>query len=365
MWIGGSRSPEGRESRQSLELDRKNHRPPMQTEKPSRYRWLRFSLRRFLIAVTLFSVVVGGWIASAQKQRRAVEQLRKSSGNWVDYAHQDKAPRDLKDPYYSTTHSWAPDFLYNAMGPDYFHRVTGAWLNPLQNDKADSIRLCKSLTHLKRLELYRYDDGDQPILLDLITELDSLEELTISVPADWLTEERINRLAQFKHLSKLSLFVVSNQPLSRTEIIHRSFNSYDSLNSFDLSLLARLDRLDELCLGFASNTKWLFSHDLIRHNPNLTKLTIRDGALGDYTSKHFGEIAKSSPNLEVLSIRIGSDVSSFSPLTQLQKLSTIMVEGSVYRTEFDQQVKKIEQEVPGVGVFDVTEYPFSWPMLSR
>jgi hypothetical protein len=33
--------------------------PLMQAAKPSRYRWLRFSLRGFLIAVTLFSVVVG------------------------------------------------------------------------------------------------------------------------------------------------------------------------------------------------------------------------------------------------------------------------------------------------------------------
>jgi hypothetical protein len=307
----------------------------------------------------------GGWIASAQKQRRTVEQFRKSSGNWVDYAHQDKAPRDLNDPYYSTTHSWAPDFLYNAMGPDYFHRVTGARLNLLQNEKADSIRLCKSLTHLKRSELYRYDHGDQPILLDLITELDTLEELTVSVPADWLTKERINRLAQFKHLSKLSLFVVSNQPSNRPEIIHRSFNSYDSLNSFDLSLLARLDRLDELCLGFASNTEWLFPHEFVRKNSKLTKLTIQDDALADYACKHFVEIAKCCLSLEVLSIRIGSDVRSFAPLAQLKKLSVIMLDGGSHLGQFDQQIEQVKRELPNIGVFDVTEYRAGWPKHFR
>lgn len=61
--------------------------PKLNTTVPLRHRWLQFSLRTFLIAVTVFGAWLGQCIHRAEKQKRAVAAVQKLGGK-VFYAHQ-------------------------------------------------------------------------------------------------------------------------------------------------------------------------------------------------------------------------------------------------------------------------------------
>jgi hypothetical protein len=312
----------------------------------------RFSLRAFLLALTVICIGLGGWIRSAQNQRQAVEHLRKLRGAWVDYAHQDGAPRDFKDPYYNTTHSWVPNLLYQTMGQDYFHRVQGVWINTFPADKEQALRHCRELAHLKRLVLYSYTDGDQPVLLDLVLQLDTLEELSAQVHADWLTPQRVERLSQLPHLRILTLTIVEN---SRA----LGMNDPHPAKTFDLSLLAKLNQLEKLQIRLAANSSWQLTGDLIENNVNLKMLTIEDTVLGDYVSHRLDRLVKECPNLNLLSVCISPQAGSFAPLAQHKQLAAIQLQSIIYGGDFSEQVRKIQEELPGILVRDNNDY---WKM---
>jgi hypothetical protein len=324
-----------------------------QTRTPTRRRWLRFSLRTFLIATTVLIVTLGSWIRSAQRQRQAVERLRQYPGVWVDYDHQPSAPRNFNDPFYKSTHSWAPVFLYNAMGVDYFHNAVGVWLNPLAEKRFEALKACKDLTHLRRLELYHFNEEDRPELLDIVCELHTIEELTIHVRPEWLTRERVGRLAQLRHLKKLTLSVIQpwsgeNHPVTLPQ------------RPFDLSVLAELNQLEELGLGFSNNAQWQLSNHFLENHSRLKKLTITGSVLlGDYIAAHFDRLVAEAPNLEFLQMTIGNQTSSFAPLKKLTKLTAISLSGFSYGDAYDQRVIGIKQEVPHINVVD-TSWAVRW-----
>lgn len=90
---------------------------------PSRRRWrlpLRFSLRTFLIAITIFCIVLGWRLHRARLQRDAVAGIQARGGR-VGYDYQFDGPEDhLPDP---KAKPWEPKWLQSLVGIDFFHDV--------------------------------------------------------------------------------------------------------------------------------------------------------------------------------------------------------------------------------------------------
>lgn len=82
---------------------------------------LRFSLRTFLAAVTIFCVVLSWRLHRARLQRDAVAGIR-AAGGWVyyDYHQFDAATGKLK----AAAQPWEPAWLLGLVGSDFFHDVT-------------------------------------------------------------------------------------------------------------------------------------------------------------------------------------------------------------------------------------------------
>lgn len=81
-------------------------------------RLTRFSLRFFLIAVTLFSAWIGLHVRSAHRQREAVNAFT-DYGGWFRYDFE----CDEKGYFDPKLQSRVPSFLLDKLGHDFFHSV--------------------------------------------------------------------------------------------------------------------------------------------------------------------------------------------------------------------------------------------------
>lgn len=287
-----------------------------------------------MIFLTAMTIGLGLWINSSKRQHRTVTKLKQIKGNRIIYTDGNYAPPDACYSSLKPKQSWAPGFLYQWIGPDYFHRIDCAWIVPNDNRVEDSIRLCKDLSQLRRLVLFQYDKGERSTYIDLICDLSTLEELEFPCRADWLSDERIQQLRAMRSLKKLRIAVT----------VH------DSLPNFDLSKLSRFDQLEYFRLEFEDSKKWTFSGQLFQFNSNLKSLHIDNKHFADYVTNNLDEVAKCFPNLESLSFLIDGQPKSFAPLTQLKKLKSLRIGSYYVDDEFDHRGDKIRSEVPGVLV---------------
>jgi hypothetical protein len=89
---------------------------------PTRRRWFRFSLRTFLIAITIFGIWLGFQVSAARTQRAAVTAIRQAGGV-VQFDYQ-RIPGKTADPddYGINTKLPVPgpEWLRNRIGDDYF-----------------------------------------------------------------------------------------------------------------------------------------------------------------------------------------------------------------------------------------------------
>jgi hypothetical protein len=109
-------------------------------------RWLRFSLRTFLLAVTVLCVWLGMRANQARRQKEAVEALR-MRGLQVNYDHW----RSDRDPW---SFDWSkeldvPVWLRDLAGDDFFQRVVSVGASPTSAD-ADFVHLA-ALPHIEGL----------------------------------------------------------------------------------------------------------------------------------------------------------------------------------------------------------------------
>jgi internalin A len=92
-------------------------------------RYLRFSVRGLIIVV----LVIGGWLGwivrGARIQREAVAAIEKADGfvtyDW-EWRDGKRLPRGKP---------WAPQWLVDLIGVDYFGHVTDVWLGPRDTDR--------------------------------------------------------------------------------------------------------------------------------------------------------------------------------------------------------------------------------------
>src|SRR5262247_3320064 len=82
---------------------------------------LRFSLRTFLAAITVFCVLLGWWLHRAKVQREAVAAIRDGAGRvHYDYERLDFLTGDID----AEARPWEPAWLLALVGIDFFHDAT-------------------------------------------------------------------------------------------------------------------------------------------------------------------------------------------------------------------------------------------------
>lgn len=166
--------------------------------KNPRRRWLQFSLRSLLVALTLFGILLGGWVNRATRQREAVAAIRAAHGE-VGYDYQ-------RTQYsYSIEQAGAPDRLSNWLGIDYFHSVVvialGGSLTPAATFN-DDVRA--KIGDLSRTEILRLGPGVTDSNLASIEGLRNVRYLTIQSPQ--LTDAGLIHLASLKRLLQVEIF---------------------------------------------------------------------------------------------------------------------------------------------------------------
>jgi hypothetical protein len=160
-----------------------------------------------LVAWTVLGVWLGLEIDGAVKQRRAVEMVRKLGG-MVGYRHQRMGPSNW-DP---TIESWAPRWLRQLVGDDYFVSVFEVYLahfgNAADPPRDVLARLADedlaALAGLKRLE--RLELAGAPVTPQGLAHLAGLKHLEYLDLRDvTITDQHLEQLGRLRQLKDLRL----------------------------------------------------------------------------------------------------------------------------------------------------------------
>lgn len=177
--------------------------------RPTR-RWLRFSLRTFLIIVTLICIWSAWHVDRARRQKVAAEAVR-SYGGWVYYDYQ--FDDDPQRPKKITDKSPWPSWLVETFGVDMFHNVVEVNLvysndsgkrEETWNTSDEIIPNLEGFPRLRRLYLQSTQVTDAT--MPHIRRLRKLETFFVW-DAEKLSDEGVEYLA---HLDRLSSIHISN-----------------------------------------------------------------------------------------------------------------------------------------------------------
>ncbi len=263
--------------------------------KPKR-RWLRFSLRSFLIFLTILGIWLGWFLYRVERQREAAKWVEQNHAR-VEFEFEfDQNDRRLKDSQ-PPVRQWLLDIL----DIHYFSNVVR--VNGVRPDVGDLSPLTK-LIHLKRLTIdTRLVDED----LQHLSNLKSLEYLTFASPEQisnltplaklknlkylWLENSQVTDLTPLAGLTKLEKLKITNAPFS------------------DLTPLTGLTTLEELDVegGNYNDLKPLVGLTRLR------KLNISETSISDLT------LLAGFANLEILNLE-SNEVYDLWPLMRLTKL---------------------------------------------
>lgn len=215
---------------------------------------LRFSLRAFLVALTVICVLLARKQHQVTTQRKAVSTIRKLGGD-ILYDHEDgwglyRSPHGTRVP----PREDMPEWLFNALGPDWCSDVIHVRLDA----PTDRFAVIEDLPGLRRAELgsaHALDDS----ALDTLAGLGSLEELVISGRA--ISADAWSRLKPAKALRSLEVVGkdVTDDDLRSIASLHQLTHltaSTANITSAGLNALAPLHELETLTfasMGFDSN----------------------------------------------------------------------------------------------------------------
>ena len=203
--------------------------PPGKLEPASsgRWRWFRFSLRTFLIAITLVSLALGLFFNRVQNERRAAKAIAEAHGEIV-YDWQIRLPGS--DPNVQPVPP-GPQWLRKILGPHWFDRIVEVRLNGYINRSernrfavvaptlanlpslrslsiwggelsADEYRLLSKQTQLQSLRL-RQQSEILPQHMAAIGHLASLRELDL--PDVKTSPEALRELSKLPELEALDI----------------------------------------------------------------------------------------------------------------------------------------------------------------
>jgi hypothetical protein len=223
---------------------------------------LRFRLRTLLLAVLVISVGMGVYVNRVKRQQESIAAVKRLGGwAYYDYVISD-------DPYNSQGKSWAPAWLRQNLGDDYFHTVGVVNMDfDIESGRKNDHLTDEALAHLSgfpRLQVLRLK-GSQASDQGLahVGKLKELRRLWLFDSFD-VTDVGVAHLAGCRNLELLYL-------------------NHSQVGDEGLRVLSRLPRLTELLLqgnrctdlglahvGQMRQLKTLWLGDAAAHNPNIT-----------------------------------------------------------------------------------------------
>ena len=173
-------------------------------------KYLRFRVRGLLVLVLVIGLGLGGmilWVRSARVQRVAAAEILKAGGS-VTYVR-----GFLANPF-AAQNSWAPRWLGEWIGQDYFDPVTVVGLNQVSKANTAVVLVCVGrLTQLERLQLDGLSVGDAGLVhLEPLTGLSYLD----------LSGTQISDagLVHIESLTKLSILYLGRTRVTDAGLIH-------------------------------------------------------------------------------------------------------------------------------------------------
>jgi hypothetical protein len=258
----------------------RSHVVAMPVVKKSCRHWFRFSLRTLLITWLILAAWLAWWISSSKQQHDAVKKIAAIADRpGIYYSHQllpTSEPSSTRIIGDEAIRSWAPDFVFDRLGIDYFHHVGSVII--LESQSGEDVELCHQLAQLSKLQ-----------------------HLAI-VYAD-LTDEAIESLGSLQSLTTLELNL-----LSQTD------------NS--LQIIGSLSKLEALEISGNFPESGLIE---LKRLPNLKSLTIKSPRLTNAGIAHISEI-NTLGRLLISSSQITDD--SFQSLKQLTNLHELYFDAS-------------------------------------
>ena len=120
--------------------------------KQPNHRWLRFSLRTFLIVITILTVCFGWWVYRAERQRAAVRWVKENGGTvYYDFEF------DSEGVFAQNRQSPVPEWLLNILDVNYFSNVV--YLN-ISGPQVTDLTPLADLTNLNTLAFIRTPISD-------------------------------------------------------------------------------------------------------------------------------------------------------------------------------------------------------------
>jgi hypothetical protein len=163
------------------------------SEKPQRTkrRWLQFTLRTLLIFMTLFAVSFGWWSYKARQQRALVKLLRRPDV-MISYDIESYDGSGKRCAY----RGYAPLWLVNFLGIDYFANVDNVWL--FNGNDADLQRIT-GFTQLTRLTVLGSETTDRGV-----SHIATLRYLTnLSIQGQKVSDQGLANLGSLTELKSL------------------------------------------------------------------------------------------------------------------------------------------------------------------
>jgi hypothetical protein len=203
-----------------------------------RRRWLSFSLRGLMIVVTILCVWLGWWVNSAVEQRAAVEAIHRVDEHanlWYDNENLDSNAGMMAGwgGVMKRSSSWAPDFIEQRLGKDFFHNVKSVAFGQGLRDAARTARevdLFRKVSRLARLDqlvpYFPVSDADVAHL----SGLPRLTRLDLAVACPELSDAALDSISRMQSLESLT---IASAPITDAGLAH----------------LGRMTQLKSLVLG--------------------------------------------------------------------------------------------------------------------
>ncbi len=295
-------------------------------EKPRTRRRFALSLRALMVLVLIVGGGLGWKVSRAKQQRKAIESLKQLGGVRITFDYQYSGGRPI-----TNGRPWAPAWLRNAVGDEYFQEITGVRFRALRRELEDSdlaglygldrlemLDLSRiqspmnepkdtgvtdvGLAYLERsLSLRKLELGDARITdagLAKLTWMSNLEELGLGRTK--VTASGLAHLQALKNIHKLKLNAASStdeglkQVAKLSQLEALTIQGPCQLTDAGLAQLLRLPKLREIEIQFAPLTDESLA--LLKKLPGLRVLKIIELAgekpgISDAGLAHIGGMA--------------------------------------------------------------------------
>ena len=218
-------------------------RPPGNVgTRSTKWRPFRFSLKTFLIAITIFSIWLGLNLNRARIQRQSLEQLHTSS---IGYSYQYIPPYGLDE----TRQPSIPAWLFGATGKDFFYRVVYVNLNGA-SASAERLKALDGLTGLRMLGL---DNAEITLeTADAIGRMRRLEVLSLQMCT--LTPVHVSRFKGLSRIQDLSLAITNIgddglRYIGQLQDLRRLHLQHTNITDEGLKHLVNLTKVETLILS--------------------------------------------------------------------------------------------------------------------